>query len=307
MKTIPLTFLILIFFAVGTGCSLFLGAHLSFDPLVFFELRVPRTILGIAVGGGLSVAGAMIQSLTGNPLADAYTMGIASAATLGAIISMNIFHSPYLAPLFSFLFSIGYLIILIYWIKPKIFSIKDLILTGVISGFFFSSLTTLVLAVSDPHNWFLSVSWILGSLRSTDLQWSLVCLASVVFVTALCWLIWKPLDLLSIDTDLALSSGVDVKKYRLYILVLCSLLTAVCVSSAGTVGFVGLIVPHVIRKLKVQSHRFLLPLTFLAGAALITFSDGLARIVARPSELPVGVIMSLLGGPFLLYIVRNLK
>lgn len=291
----------------GVLASLTMGPAGWGDWSIVRLLRLPRTLTAIAVGGGLAVAGAATQALLSNPLADPYTMGVASAATLGAVLGLFLggAASAALVPAFSFAAAAAYLALLLVWVRPAFRGTRELILCGVIAGFFFSSASTLVLALSDPTNWTASLTWVLGSLRQLDLPLSSAALAASVALAALLWAHWKPLDLAAVDGDLAQATGVDMASLRLRVFLITSLLTALCVCSAGVIGFVGLIVPHALRRLGAVSHRGLIPLSFAAGAGLVALSDAIGRVLADPAEVPVGVIMALLGGPVFLVLLRR--
>lgn len=292
----------------GTLLSLLVGATRAYDPEVFWLLRVPRTISAAAVGGGLAVAGALIQAILGNPLADPYTIGIASAAALGAVIG-TAFRGYHMlsSGVFAFAFSIGALLLLAAWLRNRFRQSTEVLLAGVVLGFFFTSLATLIMVVMDPAAWTSAMAWILGSLGSLSLSESVAALMLLLAFAFLGWLHWKPLDLMSVDETAAESAGVDVAAIRKRLFLLVALMTAICVSTAGVIGFVGLIVPHILRRMGVHSHRALIPVSFIAGAGLLLCSDVGARMIVRPSEIPVGVIMAIFGAPFFLWVARTQK
>ncbi len=293
-------------FLFSVFLSLSMGAFSGWNSEVFWLLRVPRTLCGIGVGGGIAVAGALIQASLGNPLADPFVLGISSAAVLGATIGIVFFYSTLSPGIFAFVFAVLSLFIINFWLKTRIRNTTDILLTGVVAGLFFHACTLLILALSNPAMWTENLNWVLGSIANKTNSESLAVLLLVLIISFLGWLHWKPLDLLCVDELTAQSSGVDIVVYRKRIFVLVALLTAVCVSFTGVIGFIGLLVPHMLRKLRFTSYRKLLPLTFLGGATLLLFSDVLARVVAKPLELPVGVILSLLGAPlFLVFIYRE--
>lgn len=311
MKKSILSLLIaLLIFVAGAAASLLLGATDGFDTFIIRAFRLPRTLLVLAVGGGLAVSGTAMQALSANPLADPYTMGIASAAALGTVLTLVFGGNSlsFFAPLVAFAFALLHL-----WILLSVFnkSLKqnprEFILTGVIFGFFFSSLTTLTLALANPQTWSFSMGWVLGAIRQTTTPVAASALCATTVLSFLVWAFWKPLDLLSIDSDLAQVSGVNTTKLRIQVFIVSSLITAVCVSAGGIIGFIGLLVPHAFRLMGVVSHKILIPGCFLSGAGLLAFSDALARVVLRPSELPVGVIMAIAGAPLFLLMLRRLK
>jgi iron complex transport system permease protein len=269
-------------------------------------LRVPRTVSAIAVGGGLAVAGALIQASLANPLADPYTIGVASAAALGAVIG-SFFREHHLlgSSVVGFAFALGGLFLLATWLRRSFRHASEVLLAGVVASFFFSSLATLVLTLADPATWSTSMLWIMGSLGRLSLGEAAAALLAVVFVCAAGWYHWKPLDLISVDELAAESAGVDVALVRRRLFVFAALITAVSVSVAGVIGFLGLIVPHALRAMGVRGHHALLPISFVAGAGVLLCSDVLARVAARPSELPVGVVMAVIGAPIFLILARR--
>lgn len=289
--------------------SVALGSASIWDQNILLTLRLPRTITGIAVGGGLAVTGTAIQAVLMNPLADPYIMGIASAGALGAVIG-SLFHNvnPFWGSIsLSFTFSLASLFILVLWLRSGFQNTRELLLAGVVAGFFFSSLSTLVMAMADPAAWTTSLSWLLGSLGHIGLEQSLIALFANVVLAIIIWFHSKPLDILSIDQELALSSGIDIEAVRKRVFILTALTTAICVSVAGVIGFVGLLVPHAFRFLGASSQRLLIPLCFIGGAGLLTASDAVARVIARPSEIPVGVVMSLVGGPIFIFMIKRFR
>ena len=293
-------------FAGGILLSLTIGATDGYDPQVFWLLRVPRTVSAIAVGGALAVAGALIQASMGNPLAEPYTIGIASAAALGAVVGKLLPTHPLASSgVAALIFGMGAISLLAAWVRRGFRGPTDVLLAGVVLGFFCTSLATLLMALMDPATWASAMFWILGSLGSLSLSESVAALTFLIITSCIGWLHWKPLDLMSVDDLTAEAAGVDVPAFRKRIFFLVAILTAVSVSVAGVIGFVGLVVPHTLRRLGIRNHAALIPLCFLTGAGLLLCSDVAARVVVRPSEIPVGVIMALVGAPFFLWIVRG--
>jgi iron complex transport system permease protein len=305
-RNTSIVFAILFILAGGVLLSLTLGATQDYDPQIFWLLRMPRTITAIAVGGSLAVAGALIQASMGNPLAEPYTIGIASAAALGAVVGKAIPHHPLASSgIFAFVFAIGSISLLAAWLRRGFRAPTDILLAGVVLGFFCTSLATLLMAMMDPATWSSAMLWILGSLDRLTLSEATATLACLTILSVVGWIHWKPLDLTSIDDTTAESAGVDITSLRRRMFFIVALLTAVSVAVAGVIGFVGLIVPHVLRRLGLRHHITLIPVSFLLGAGLLLCSDVVARLVVRPSELPVGVVMAIIGAPFFLWIIRG--
>lgn len=292
-------------FFIGVALSLRVGATAEFDEQIFFLLRLPRTISAVAIGGALAVAGTLIQASLGNPLAEPYTIGIASAASLGAVVGSLYRGHPLLSSgVLAFIFSVGGLGLLAAWLRRSFRHATEVLLAGVVTGFFCTSVATLIMALADPAAWSASVVWLMGSLGRLTLVESVATLIVVLLTVATGWTFWKPLDLMSVDEAVAESSGVDISKYRKRAFLLVSLMTAICVAACGVIGFLGLIVPHFLRRLGVRSHVWLIPIGFFAGAGFLLCSDVVARVVARPSEIPVGVVMAIVGAPVFLVLAR---
>lgn len=305
-RTFKIALAAALIFVGGILLSLTIGATDGYDSQVFWLLRMPRTVSAIAVGGALAVAGALIQASMGNPLAEPYTIGIASAAALGTVVGRFLpSYAMVSTGVAALIFGMGAISLLAAWVRRGFRGPTDVLLAGVVLGFFCTSLATLLMALMDPAAWSSALFWILGSLGNLSLNESLAALVFLVITSCIGWLHWKPLDLMSVDDLTAESAGVDVAAFRKRVFFLVAVLTAVSVSAAGVIGFVGLVVPHTLRRLGVRNHAALIPLCFFTGAGLLLCSDVAARIVIRPSEIPVGVIMALVGAPFFLWIVRG--
>ncbi|MGE4232003.1 MAG: FecCD family ABC transporter permease [Bacteriovoracia bacterium] len=304
---------VLSFFLVSTILSSWVGLFSTFDPQVFWMLRVPRVICAIAVGGGLAVAGTLIQAGLANGLADPFTTGVASAAALGAVVGtaiqskiVNNTDFDLLTPsVFAFIFSLLVLFALIFWLRKRFRFATEILLSGTVTGFFCSSLATLLMIFLEPSTWFSAVNWLLGSFKILDIRQSVIVFSLVLASSFLSLLYWKQLDLLAVDELSAESAGVDVAVLRKKIFILVAWSTAVSVSVAGVIGFLGLLVPHFLRGLGIHSHRHLIPLSFLLGGGFLNISDLVAREVLYPSEIPVGVVMSVVGAPIFLILLRK--
>lgn len=273
---------------------------------ILFKIRLPRIILGFAVGGALSLSGVMLQGLFRNPLVEPYTLGISGGAALG--VSLNIaLHLYYTVgvvslPLSGFIGALA-VILLLYSLSMRRGTLKmqGLLLTGVMISFISSSLIMLIMAVSRAEDLHSIVFWIMGSLGESD--WPLVKLMGAASIIGLLLSYFFALDLnaLSLGEEEALHLGVNVERSKRLLFVLASLLTGLCVSSAGIIGFVGLVVPHFVRMFVGEDHRILLIAAFLCGAIFLVLCDTLARTIIAPLELPVGVITGILGGALFVY------
>lgn len=277
---------------------------------IFREIRLPRIILGFAIGGALSLAGVILQGLFRNPLVEPYTMGISGGAALGVsmaiILRLSRSMGPAILPFAGFL-GAALVIMLIYAIniRKKRLKIQDLLLTGVMISFISSSFTMLIMAVSRVEDLHGIVFWIMGSLEEPN--WFLIKLMLFTSLAglALSYIFWKDLNALRLGEEEAAHLGINTERAKRALFVLASVLTGCAVSVGGIIGFVGLIIPHLMRMFVGSDHRVLLAGSFLGGACFLIFCDTLSRIIVAPSELPVGVITGILGGSFFIYVLTK--
>lgn len=281
---------------------------------IFFFLRLPRICLAFLAGSGLSVVGLVFQALLRNPLATPYTLGVAGGGSFGAVVAiflptllpaLDVAWGPFgMLQVFSFagsLTAVG----LIYALarSSEGISTTDLLLAGVTLGMIFSALIMAVRYFADPDMLVGMDRWLMGSLDVNG--WLDILSVIPLFVPAAAGLMMSApsLDVISFGEQMAAGRGVNVKRLQMSSFFWGSLLTASVVAFAGPIGFVGLIVPHTVRRLVGADHRLLMPCVFLAGGAFLVVCDTLARTMLAPTELPVGVITSLLGGPFFIYLL----
>ncbi len=276
-------------------------------PYVVVDVRLPRILTAAIVGGGLSIAGAIFQGILLNPLADPYTLGISAGAAFGASIALllNIgFLGIYSVPFFAFIGAVATLFFVLYLssFNGQISS-NNLILSGIIVAAILSAGISFIKYVADEHVSII-IFWLMGSFGSKTwvdvfLTLFFVSLGFFVFV-----FFARDLNVMSLGDRSAASLGVETNRVRVILLVTASLVTAVCVSVSGIIGFVGLIVPHLMRFLVGPDNRKLLPASALAGASLLLCADTITRAVL-PTEIPIGVLTALIGGPFFCYIFRQ--
>lgn len=285
--------------------SIFTGYNTT-EYNILFEIRLPRIILGFAIGGALSLAGVILQGLFRNPLVEPYTMGISGGAALGVSLAiiLKLYQSMGLATLpFAGFLGAALVIMLIYAIniRKKTLKIQGLLLTGVMISFISSSFIMLIMAISRTEDLHGIVFWIMGSLEEPS--WFLIKLMLFTSLAglALSYIFWKDLNALRLGEEEAVHLGINTERAKRALFVLASLLTGCAVSVGGIIGFVGLIIPHLMRMFIGSDHRVLLLGSFLGGAGFLIFCDTLARIIVTPSELPVGVITGILGGSFFIY------
>jgi iron complex transport system permease protein len=315
-----LTLLVAIFFTfsvlVGTtGASLSdifttIGQHDSeISSLIIREIRLPRAILGLLIGATLGLAGATLQGYLRNPLAEPGVIGVSTAAALGAVLAIYTGLSL-VAPLALPLMAIGgsLIVVLLLQTLAGAGSVLTLILAGVAISSLCGALTSLALNLSDnPFASLEIVFWLLGSI--TDRSMSHVWLAAPFILTG--WLLLiasaRALDALSLGEEVALSLGVNVKQTRLLVVSGTAISVGACTAVSGVIGFIGLVVPHLLRPLVGHHPSRLLLASALAGASLLLCADILVRIVNSSTELKLGVVTALIGGPFFLFLIFRLK
>jgi iron complex transport system permease protein len=279
---------------------------------VIFDIRLPRILLTALVGAALSQAGAVYQGLFRNPLADPYLIGISSGAGLGATAAIALGLSVSWGGLgaVSLLAFVGALAstALVYFLSRVggRSSTVTLVLAGVAVGAFLSSVTTFVMfRAQDAFHTVHALGWMMGSFALSS--WTKVHLMAPVLLLGggLLWAYAHRLNVLQLDDEQAHQLGISVERTRLVLIVVATLVTSTAVSVCGVVGFVGLIVPHVVRLIWGPDHRFLLPMSALCGAVFVILADGIARTLLSPTELPVGVVTAFCGAPFFLYLLRQ--
>ncbi len=293
------------------GFSLALMNDGSIDVQIVRELRIPRVIAAFVAGVVLSLSGMAFQALFRNPLATPFTLGVSSGASFGAALALNLgltgallgVSIPALAAFAGALFSTGLVYGLTYLRSG--FSTATLLLAGVAVSFFFSSLILFVQYTADVYNSFRMLRWVMGGLAVVDYDsiWTMLPFAAAGGV--LLWLFRQELNLLLLGDDLATSRGVDVPRVKLVLFFTVSLMVGGVVAVCGPIGFVGMMVPHMCRMMVGHDHRVLTPASALFGGAFLVACDTAARIVLAPAELPVGVVTSLLGGPFFLWLLLS--
>ncbi|MDP8292216.1 MAG: iron ABC transporter permease [Candidatus Orphnella occulta] len=274
---------------------------------IIWQIRFPRVMLGLLVGAGLACCGVVFQGLLRNPLAEPYTLGVSGGAALGVSISVVFAVSTISMASFAFLGS-TISIFLVYAIAlRKRFSNTTLILGGVILNFLFSSLVFLIFSISRAEDVHGIVLWLMGDLSSA--QVSLIKFMPFFIFPAICllFIFSRDLNILTLGEEKARHLGVDSNKVKKVLFLTASCITGICVCASGVIGFIGLIVPHFMRKVVGVDHRLLLPASCIAGAIFLIFCDILARVIIQPLELPVGVITGIFGGIFFLCFLLKSK
>lgn len=283
---------------------------------ILWTIRFPRVLLAGLVGASLAVAGVAFQGLLKNPLADPFTLGVSSGASVGAIvtiffgISIPILGS-FVLPVFSMAGAFITLLLVMFFAKlvDRTLKMETLILTGVIFSSFLSSLLSLMIALTwdELGEMF---GWLLGSVSMRGWSYVQMVLPFVIIGTFMLWTQRRELNVLMYGEERAQHLGVDVKRSKLFVLIGSSILTGAAVAVSGTIGFVGLVVPHMTRMIWGTDHKHLLILSLFNGATLLILCDLVARTIIAPAELPIGVITSFIGAPvfaFVFFKQRRMK
>jgi len=277
------------------------------DAVILWQIRLPRVLVALLAGVGLSVGGAAFQALFRNPLATPYTLGVASGASFGVALGLQaglVATVGWATPVAAFagaLLAIG-----VVWVVTELrpdFSSTVLLLAGVAMSFFFSSLILFLQYAATLGDSYRIVRWLMGGLAGVDQRTVVVMTPFVVVGVALMASRARELDLLSLGSEIAASRGVEVIAARRLVFVAASIMIGGVVAACGPIGFVGLMAPHVTRRVVGADHRVLLPGAALLGGAFLVVCDTVARTVLAPLELPVGVLTAFLGGPFFLWIL----
>jgi len=278
------------------------------------QTRLPRVLLGSAIGMALATAGLLLQTLFQNPLCEPFTLGISSGSALGAVVALS-FGSQVLSKFFpewgvNHFVVIGALAggLMVSFFLVGISRLRQagtlaVLLVGVMLNLFCSSCLSIWMALSDPLGVQSAVFWLMGDLSRATLESGTVALGLVVFLVGLSWFQSRNLDGLLLGEEQATSLGVTIYKARRNILLLASALVALSVGYSGLIGFVGLMIPHFCRKITGSLHLRLLPLSALTGAWVLVLADLMARIIRPPYEIPTGVVTALIGAPIFIWVV----
>ena len=280
------------------------------DAQIFFVARLPRTLAGASVGALLAASGVVFQGLLRNPLATPFTLGVSAGAALGAILAITFnwtlgFIGISAVPVAAFagsLMAVG----VVYGLaqaRHRGLSTTVLLLAGVTMNAFFSALILFVQYFANFADTYRTLRWLMGDLDVSSYQPMLAALPTGVAAFAVFAWLARPLNLLALGPDSAESRGLDVTRAQRVAFISASLATGAAVSIGGPIGFVGIIIPHLIRLIVGSDHRLVLPAAVLFGAAFLVGCDLLARTILAPIELPVGIITALLGGPFFLWLL----
>lgn len=288
------------------------GQAIAVDPAldqIVWNFRIPRVLLAALCGAGLAVAGVVLQALVSNPLADPYILGVSAGGSVGAVTVMALGAGALgglgvsVAAFLGAMVAVA-LVFLLGQQRGKLNPVR-LVLAGVAVSYVFTSITSYLQLQTEPNNMRQIMFWLLGSVAGA--HWSQLQVAGIVVIaaTVLLSLYGRQLNALVTGDESATALGIDVKRLRLLLIVLTSLVAGVLIAVAGGIGFVGLMVPHLVRLAFGVDHRRLLPLAALVGAIYLVIVDLLSRTVDPPNELPLNILTALFGAPFFIWLMRR--
>ena len=281
----------------------------SYHVDIFWEVRIPRVILAGLVGAALACAGTAMQAVFRNPMADPYIVGVSSGASLGAVTAglfgITTVLGVFITPLFAFVTALltVFAVYALGTVKGRVY-VDTLLLSGVAVAAFLGAIVSFLIyfARQEYHR---IIFWLLGSLSLQSWDAVIVVLVAVAFGSIIVYLYGRDLNALLLGEETAHNLGADPEFLKTLMLVVAAVMTSAAVAFTGVIGFVGLIVPHMVRLVVGADHRTLVPAATLTGAIFLIWADAIARTALAPTELPVGIITALCGGPFFLYLLRR--
>lgn len=276
---------------------------------IVWDIRFPRALLAIMVGAGLALVGATLQSVTRNPLADPHLLGISSGGAFGAILALlhtGLFLGTLTVPLFAFAGALMATVIVLGVARVADASTADrLVLAGVAVSFIVMALANALIFLGDPRATHTVVFWMLGGLGLA--QWSQLIYPFVILISCGLWL-WArapQLNAMTVGDETAATLGIAVNRFRLEIFCVGALITGVMVAFSGVIGFVGLMIPHIVRLLVGGDYRRVLPVSALFGAIFLLWADVASRTIMAPEDMPIGIVTGLVGGCFFIWLLRQ--
>lgn len=271
-----------------------------------FMIRVCRVIFGIIVGAGLAACGTVFQSMLRNPLAEPYVLGVSSGAGLGVVMFATFFGVSAILPVAGFVGAVATIFVVynLSRIGSKV-PAQSMLLSGVVINIVFSSLILFFISIAKRPVLHDVTWWLLGNLQIFDVR--LVAAAAFCVLAGIIVFVFysRELNAIAIGEEEAMHLGIDVEAVKKILFIVTSLITAALVATCGLVGFVGLIVPHIARYIVGPDHKVSIPIAAILGAIFIILGDALGRILVQPTEIPIGVITSFLGGPFFIILLRK--
>lgn len=299
-----------VFYTPGRILELIFSGGDEMDVLILKRLRMPRMFMGFFVGASLSLSGVILQGIFRNPLVEPYTLGISGGASVGVslalVFSLGASLGGFLLPVAGFSGALATVfLVYVFSIRRGGVRISVLLLSGVMVSFIASSLTMLLLALSGREHMHNIMFWVMGSLTETDSR--LIGCIAVLSLAGLLFSLFQAgrLNVMRLGIDRAKELGVDTDRTIRYLFVLTSLLAGICVSVAGVIGFVGLIIPRLMRYFVGSDYRILIFSSFLGGGIFLLLSDILARILICPNELPIGVVTGIIGGTVFMFVMAR--
>jgi iron complex transport system permease protein len=278
------------------------------EETVVLYSRLPRTLAVMGVGAGLCIAGVAMQAVVRNPLVDPYISGVSSGASVGATLvimagfSLGAGLGLYAMPLAAFIGAMAAMAMTITLAEAAGGRPVSFVLAGVMIGITLSSITTILL-VTNPDKVYGVLYWLYGSFVSVNMNEALIILGGVIVIGVIIAMYARELNVILLGDEQASHLGLGVRPFKRLMLLLTSVLTAVCVCFTGVIGFLGLIVPHTARLLVGGDHRLLIPASIVLGMDVLLAADIVARLVLSPTELPIGAIIAIIGGPFFAYLL----
>lgn len=284
-------------------------AGIDTSATIMFHIRLPRVLTGFLVGGSLAVVGVTLQALLRNPLADPYVLGVSSGAALGVSLAMLFGIGTTLAflpglPLFGFIGGLLSLVVMYRLARSQgRLPIQSVLLAGVILNAMLTALIMFITSIMDPNRSAGLIAWLMGSLTVSN--YGMLSMFALYVLGGASLLLQKAqtMNILTFGEETARSLGVDTERVKKRLFFLAALLTGAVVSVSGMIGFVGMIVPHAVRMLVGSDHRVLLPASIFAGGMFLVAADTVARTILAPTEIPVGIVTALTGGPMFLYLL----
>ena len=281
--------------------------------MIIWNIRFPRVLLALCVGASLALAGAAFQGLLRNPLADPYTIGVSSGSALGAVLVLFFQVSivglgDYTLPIVAIISGLITLFIVFGLVRlsSRSMAIETIILAGIIVSAFVGALTSLIISLSDHDSMVQIIYWLYGSVAMRGWSHVQLIIPFMIVGAFLLFMHYRELNAFALGEEGADHIGVNVKRGKLFILLGASLITGASVAVSGTIGFVGLVIPHLVRLVTGPNHKHVLPLSMLVGGAFLIIADLLSRTIIAPSELPIGVITGLIGAPiFAILLVKE--
>jgi len=289
------------------------AAELGTSAVIMLHIRLPRVLMGFLVGGSLASVGVALQALLRNPLADPYVLGVSSGAALGASLAMLFGIGTTLAllpvlPLFGFAGGLLSLVVIYRLAQSQgRLPIHSLLLAGVILNAILTAFIMFITSIMEPNRSAGLMAWLMGSLTAPGYAMLAVFAVYAAGGTALLLQKAQTLNVLTLGEETARSLGIETERIKKRLFILTALLTGAVVSVSGMIGFVGMVVPHAVRMVVGSDHRLLLPASALVGGTFLVVSDTIARTILAPTEIPVGIVTALTGGPFFLYLLLRRK